>query len=44
MKNYTVFHSVTATPAAANSKVNKSGSLLKIGLDIHRENSSWCSV
>jgi transposase len=37
MKKYTVFHSVTAAPAAANSKVNKSGSLLKIGLDIHRE-------
>jgi hypothetical protein len=28
-------HSVTAAPAAANSKVSKSGSLLKIGLDIH---------
>jgi transposase len=38
MKKYTVFHSVTAAPAAANSsKLNKSGSLLKIGLDIHRE-------
>ena len=37
MKKYTVFHSVTAAPAAAKSKVNKSGSLLKIGLDIHRE-------
>jgi len=37
MKDYTVFRSVTAAPAAAKSKVNKSGSLLKIGLDIHRE-------
>src|SRR4029453_6787498 len=37
MKNYTVFHSVTAAPAAAKSKVKRSGSLLKIGLDIHRE-------
>ena len=37
MKKYTVFHSVTTAPAAAKSKVNKSGSLLKIGLDIHRE-------
>jgi transposase len=37
MKKYTVCHSVTAAPAAANSKVKKSGSLLKIGLDIHRE-------
>ena len=37
MKDYTVFRSVTAAPAAAKSKVNKSGSLLKIGLDIQRE-------
>jgi hypothetical protein len=37
MKKYTVCHSVTAAPAAAKSKVNRSGSLLKIGLDIHRE-------
>ena len=37
MKKYTVCHSVTAAPAAAKSKVKKSGSLLKIGLDIHRE-------
>jgi transposase len=37
MKKYTVFRSVTAAPAAANSKVKKSGSLLKIGVDIHRE-------
>ena len=37
MKKYTVFRSVTAAPAAAKLKVNKSGSLLKIGLDIHRE-------
>ena len=37
MKKYTIFHSATAAPAAAKSKVNKSGSLLKIGLDIHRE-------
>jgi hypothetical protein len=37
MKKYTVFHSVTAAPAAANSTVKKSGSLLKIGLDIQRE-------
>jgi hypothetical protein len=36
MKKYTVFRSVTAAPAAAKSKVEKSGSLLKIGLDIHR--------
>ena len=37
MKKYTVFRSVTAAPAAAKSKVKRSGSLLKIGLDIHRE-------
>jgi transposase len=37
MKKYTVFHSVTAAPAAAKLKVKSSGSLLKIGLDIHRE-------
>jgi hypothetical protein len=37
MKKYSVFHSVTAAPAATKSRVNKSGSLLKIGLDIHRE-------
>jgi transposase len=37
MKKYTVLHSVTAAPAAAKSKVSKSGSLLKIGLDIHLE-------
>jgi transposase len=37
MKKYTVLHSVTAAPAAAKSKVKSSGSLLKIGLDIHRE-------
>jgi transposase len=37
MKKYTVFHSVTAAPAVAKSKVKRSGSLLKIGLDIHRE-------
>jgi transposase len=37
MKKYTVLRSVTAAPAAANSKVKSSGSLLKIGLDIHRE-------
>ena len=37
MKKYTVFHSVTAAPATAKSKVKRSGSLLKIGLDIHRE-------
>jgi hypothetical protein len=37
MKKYTVIHSVTAAPAAAKSKVKSSGSLLKIGLDIHRE-------
>jgi transposase len=36
MKN-TIFDSVTAAPAAAKSKVTRSGSLLKIGLDIHRE-------
>ena len=36
MKN-TVCHSVTAAPAAAKSKIKRSGSLLKIGLDIHRE-------
>jgi hypothetical protein len=28
---------VTAAGAAAKSKVNKRGSLLKIGVDIHRE-------
>jgi hypothetical protein len=28
---------VTAAPAAAKSNVNKSGSLLKLGLDMHRE-------
>ncbi len=38
MKKYTVCHSVTAAPAAAKSKVKESGSLLKIGVDIHREN------
>jgi transposase len=37
MKNYTIFHSVTAVPTAAKSKIKRSGSLLKIGLDIHRE-------
>jgi transposase len=37
MKNYTVLHSVTAAPAVAKSKVKRNGSLLKIGLDIHRE-------
>jgi hypothetical protein len=37
MKKYTVSHSVTAAPAAARLKVNKSGSMLKLGLDIHRE-------
>jgi hypothetical protein len=37
MKKYTVFHSVTAAPAAAKSKIKSGGSLLKIGLDIHRE-------
>jgi hypothetical protein len=38
MKNYTVCHSVTAAFAAAKSKLKSSGSLLKIGVDIHREN------
>ena len=37
MKKYTVSHSVTAAPAAARLKVNKSGAMLKLGLDIHRE-------
>jgi len=37
MKKYTVSHTVTAAPAAAGLKVNRSGSLLKLGLDIHRE-------
>jgi transposase len=37
MKKYTVSHSVTAAPAAAGLKINKSGSMLKLGLDIHRE-------
>jgi transposase len=37
MKKYTVLHSVTAAPAAAKSKLSKGASLLKIGLDIHRE-------
>ena len=37
MKKYTVSHSVTAAPAAARLKINKSGSMLKLGLDIHRE-------
>ena len=37
MKKYTVSHSVTAAPAAARMKVNRRGSLLKLGLDIHRE-------
>ena len=37
MKKYTVSHSVTAAPAAARRKVNRRGSLLKLGLDIHRE-------
>jgi hypothetical protein len=37
MKKYTVFGSVTAAPATAKSKVSKGGSVLKIGLDIHRE-------
>jgi hypothetical protein len=33
MKKCTVFASVTAAPAAARLKVNKSGSLFKLGLD-----------
>src|SRR5262245_57516555 len=37
MKKYTVCHSATAAPAAAKSKVKRSGSLLKVGLDIHQE-------
>ena len=37
VEKYIVFRSVTATPAAAKSKVNKSGSLLKIGLDVAGE-------
>jgi hypothetical protein len=37
MKNYTVFRSVTAALAAAKSKLSKSGSVLKLGLDIHRD-------
>ena len=37
MKKYTVSHSVTAAPAAARLEINKSGSMLKLGLDIHRE-------
>jgi hypothetical protein len=37
MKKYTVSQSVTAAPAAARLKINKSGSMLKLGLDIHRE-------
>lgn len=37
MKKYTVCHSVAAGPAAAKSKVMESSSLLKLGLDIHRE-------
>jgi len=37
MKKYTVSGSVTAAPAAAKSNVNKSGSLLKLGVDIHRD-------
>ena len=36
MKKYTVFRSVTAAPTEAKSKVTKSGSVLKLGLDIHR--------
>jgi hypothetical protein len=35
MKKYTVFGSVAAAPATAKLKINKSGSLLKLGLDIH---------
>jgi hypothetical protein len=34
MKKYTVSHSVTAAPAAARLKINKNGSLLKLGLDM----------
>jgi hypothetical protein len=41
MKKYTVFHSVTAAPAAANSKVKRSGSLLKMDLTSIGRNSSW---
>jgi hypothetical protein len=37
MKKYTVFHSVTAAPAVAKSKIKRSGSLLKVGLDIQGE-------
>jgi hypothetical protein len=37
MKEYTVFRSVTAAPAAARLKVTKSGVLLKLGLDMHRD-------
>jgi hypothetical protein len=37
MKNYTVSGSVTAAPAAAKLNVNNSGSLLKLGVDIHRD-------
>ena len=37
MKKYTVFCSVTAAPAAAKLNVTKSGSVLKLGLDIHRD-------
>ena len=37
MKKYTVSHSVAAAPAAARMKVTRRGSLLKLGLDIHRE-------
>ena len=37
MKKYTVSHSVTAAPAAARLKINKNGSLLKLGLDMHRD-------
>ena len=37
MKKYTVFCSVTAAPAAAKLNVTKSGSVLELGLDIHRD-------
>jgi hypothetical protein len=36
-KKFTVSRDVTGAPATARSKVNKRGSMLKLGLEIHRE-------
>jgi hypothetical protein len=36
-KKFTLSRNVTGAPATARSKVNKRGSMLKLGLEIHRE-------